>query len=156
MIRMIAISLFIFLCQSISSRECLEKSVKTSEIQNRDYYPYVYFVTCGENIPADTAVSDEYEGYFFRVETTISEIYKTIIIEKISYGIEGFYRKIQSVRRIDEDDFSEKFGYSLGMIVNFEFLGWKSPTSFICKIHDDIFEISDIDQADVRIIRFED
>lgn len=153
--RDILILALVLCCRVTSFATCDEKSISTTEIDNPEYYPYIIFLSPGEDISNDLSVSDDYHGYFYRVVVAKSEIYKSIIIEKITYGIEGSNSKLQSARAINVDDFADKFDYSMHLIVYFEFISWLSPTSFVCKIHGDFFEVSEIDKPVINITKVE-
>ncbi len=155
MLRDILILALVLCCRVTSFATCDEKSISTTEIDNPEYYPYIIFLSPGEDIRNDSSVSDDYHGFFYRVVVAKSEIYKSIIIEKITYGIEGTNSKIQTTRAINVDDFADKFDYSMHLIVYFEFISWRSPTSFICKIHSDFFVVSEIDQPEIKILKIE-
>jgi len=147
------IVILILCSRSLVFASCEEKSIATFEVDNQDYYPYVFFVSYGQDITDDSSGSDEYQGYFYRVAVAVSEIYKSIIIEKITFGLEGSNMKIQSARQINDDDLAVNFDYSIHLIVDFEFLAWQSTTSFICRIHGDIFLVSEIDKPMIKMTR---
>lgn len=155
MFRNILILTFVICCRAVSLAACDQKSIATIEVNDFEYYPHVISLSTGQDISDDTSQTDDYQGYFYRVVIARSEIYKSIIIEKISYGTEGFNMKFQSVREINIDDFSDRFGYTINLIVQFEFLSWISPTSFACRIHGDLFLVSDIDKPDIMMMKID-
>lgn len=132
-----------------------ENLISTIPVENTDYYPFVYYLTCGEVIYLDSLESKNIHGFFYRVAIANYEIYKTIYIEKVLFGHEGCCMKVQSIREINEDDFAEKFGYVQHMIIYFDFISWLSPTSFMFKARGDFFIASEIDKPEIIVLKIE-
>jgi len=105
-----------------------------------DYYAWIGSISSGP-IEWKEMTGDEYENadadtvtdLFYRVVVTNSEIYSTVYIEEITRGSEGCCVKLASIRKMDLDDFKNKFSL-LGEISGFKLIRWNSPRSFNFKI----------------------
>jgi len=127
-----------------------------------DYYAWISSMSSGpiewEDMTGDEDASNNtVTNRFFRVVITTSEIYSTVYIEEITRGSEGCCVRLGSIRKINLDDFKNKFSLR-GEISGFMLTKWNSPTSFNFKLGGREFvaknignEVLDIEETKTRL-----
>lgn len=155
--RAIAILILMFLSQVTSSQNKIV--IATTTLNNHNYYPWITFLTEGQHISIDYEPEMEdslfitknaVASFAFRVVITTSEIYNSIIIEKINFGPEGSNARIGNIKELNINEFQDKLKIK-GELAGFEFDKWINSSSFIIKRSDRNFSFSDIDKNFITV-----
>ena len=126
------------------------KGIKMEETE-KEYYRWITFLSEGDIDWLDIPIK-EVEGVAYRVIITTSEIYNNMYIEKVTFGMEGCCKTIESKRELSIDNVFKLFNL-IGERSGVEFVEWKSPTCFIFKIYNDKFRVEDIHMDGPIIIK---
>jgi hypothetical protein len=152
------IVLLISLCLKISTAQDI-KAISTKIIEKPDYYNWITILDEGPRIFIDYEPEQEDSffinkdavvSYSYRVIITTSEIYNSIYIEKVIFGIEGSNARISKIKKINMDEFQAKFKIK-GEIAGFELEKWINEKIFLIKRNDRKFKFSAIDQPNIIV-----
>ncbi|TYQ26285.1 hypothetical protein PseudUWO311_12200 [Pseudanabaena sp. UWO311] len=124
--------------------------IKTAPAANTNYYPWIVQLSQSPTDWFESDVNAKVKGRAYRVVVLLEDIYNSVFIEQVTFGIEGCCKKVSSVRRFDIKNFSAKFGFA-GEISGFRFMRWLSPTSFIFRYKDRLFVMTAIDKLEVTV-----
>ena len=105
-------------------------------------YPWITFLSQGE--------TNWKEGYALRVVVTTSEIYSSVYFDKITFGEEGCCAKVVSTRKMNLEEFARIFSLQ-GELAGFEFVSWMTSSSFRFKMHNRLFELTELNKDKVLI-----
>lgn len=116
---------------------------------DKDYYNSISFLSQGKIKWYDDLIN-EIEGEAFRFVITSSSIYNKIYIEKITYGLEGCCRRVDSKKEIPMDKIFKTFNIN-GERSGVKFIKWISPTSIEISIYEVNYLIENINMDKVLI-----
>lgn len=123
--------LFLFAGLHVSAQT---KTLKTVDMSGKDYYPQIILLNAGN-------VNNQ--NQFYRAIVIISEIYQSIIIEKLSTGDEGGNIKVIQRRKIEMDSFCTAFHLS-SETADIKFLKWLKSDAFTVDISGKKFAFNNI------------
>ena len=94
----------------------------------------------------------EVRGSAWRVGIVISESNSVIIIEQITYGIEGCCAKVVSAKKLDMDMLWKKLGLR-GEQTGVEFAAWMSADSFVLRLQGCGYQVKSIQNEQVVVFK---
>ncbi len=127
------------------------KKIKTSDYTEKQYYTDITFLSEGEFSPKIAANNVDRQTAF-RVIITTSEIYNTLIFEKVSYGSEGGNKQILTKRKVDLEQIWTEFKLTRE-ITSLEFIKWLTWDSFEIKILDSNYIFKDISSGTINVTK---
>ncbi|NUQ81381.1 MAG: hypothetical protein HUU10_07190 [Bacteroidetes bacterium] len=122
--------------------------LESEDIEDNIFYTWVTFLSESKILWSE---NDSTRSVAFRVLITTSEIYNYIYIEKITYGEEGFGKRIEYRSRLNTIIFSDKFKIT-GEFTGVKFSNWISYNSFIFTIDNKRFELTILNQNEAQIL----
>lgn len=127
------------------------KKIKTIDFSNKEYYLDITFLSEGEFQPQKTKNRTE-NDIAFRVVILTSEIYNTLVLEKVSYGSEGGNKHIINKRKVDLSQIWTEFKLT-GEITDLEFIKWLTWDSFEIKIQELTYIFKNISLSTIDVQR---
>jgi len=94
-----------------------------------DYHAWITQLSVGEST-RDRGAADSVVYRRYRVAVPTSEIYSTVIIERVSYGLEGSDARVDWARRVALYPFNQAFGLRGTAISGLVVGPWAAPNVF--------------------------
>ena len=126
--------------------------INTDSSRPTDYYAWLTTLSVGPFTSLENPTSDDSVGYLFRVGITTSEIYNTIIIEKLTFGSEGSRARIAFSHAVDMRQFQDAFHVD-GEMSGVQIVKWMSPWSFVFSLHRVDYSVSNLENSKVTITK---
>jgi len=116
--------------------------------RDRDYYAWITSIATAPH-QLITPRTDTANSRRYRMVVLTSEIYSTVIVEEVRYGSEGCCARVVAARQVNLDSLARHFQMK-GELAGFTVLSSPAPTIFRVRFKGRDFEVSRIDQPNVR------
>ena len=116
--------------------------------RERDYYAWITSITTAPH-QLITPRTDTTNSRRYRMVVLTSEIYSTLILEEVRYGPEGCCARVVAAREVNLESLARHFQMK-GSLAGFTVISSPGPTTFRVRFKGRDFEVSRIDQPNVR------
>jgi hypothetical protein len=120
-----------------------------------DHYAWVTQLETGDHITVRGESLDSARTRRFRLAILTSEVYSTIVIEEVRYGIEGSAARVASVREVDLSAIARHFKMGAA-IMGARIVRSLAPTSFRVSVGGRVFDLSHVDRSTITVTEFID
>ena len=124
--------------------------IRTLPRNERDHYAWVTQLETGAHLPVPIDSRDSSRSRRFRLAVLTSEIFSTILIEEVRYGVEACCARVTSVRELDLSAMARQFemGRELAGVRVVRSL---SPTAFRISFRSRTFDLTNIDRPRITV-----
>lgn len=124
--------------------------IRTRPRNQRDHYAWVTQLESGDHLPVPNASQDSSRSRRFRLAVLTSEIFSTILIEEVRYGVEACCARVASVREVDLSAMARHFGIR-GELAGVRIIRSLSPTAFRINFRSRTFDLTNIDRPTITV-----